>query len=183
VARNTVRGANGRYERRLEHAELDAQACKMRASGATYAEIAAALDLCDVTAAWRAVGRALAATVAEPAAEVRQLELARLDEATAAAFAVLRKDHLAHSHGKVITLDGKPVLDDGPKLAAIDRIVKISERRAKLLGLDAPTQVQVITVDLIDAEIARLAAELGLSAGDAAPGQVAAAAGAPPAQG
>jgi hypothetical protein len=33
-------------------------------------------------------------------------------------------------------------------------------RRARLLGLDAPTQHQVLTIDAIDEEIRRLEAEL-----------------------
>jgi hypothetical protein len=39
------------------------------------------------------------------------------------------------------------------------------ERRAKYLGLDAPAQkrVEVITEDVIDREIARLQAELGIN--------------------
>lgn len=35
-----------------------------------------------------------------------------------------------------------------------------AERKAKLLGLDAPTQVQVVTLDHLDAQIAALEAEL-----------------------
>jgi hypothetical protein len=40
--------------------------------------------------------------------------------------------------------------------------VRLSESRRKLLGLDAPAKarVQVITEDLVDAEIAKLAMEL-----------------------
>jgi hypothetical protein len=33
--------------------------------------------------------------------------------------------------------------DDGPVLSAIDRIVRISESRRKLLGLDQPAKTQV----------------------------------------
>jgi hypothetical protein len=56
-----------------------------------------------------------------------------------------------------------------PVLQAIDRLLKIQERRARLLGLDAPTQhrVNVLSEDAIDAEIARLEAELrALEGGD-----------------
>jgi hypothetical protein len=38
---------------------------------------------------------------------------------------------------------------------------KRAERRAKLLGLDAPTTREVVMLDAIDAEIERLIAELG----------------------
>ncbi|WP_188195602.1 hypothetical protein [Nonomuraea sp. SYSU D8015] len=39
--------------------------------------------------------------------------------------------------------DGAPLVDDGPKLAAIDRLLKIQARRAALLGLDAEKKVSV----------------------------------------
>lgn len=37
-----------------------------------------------------------------------------------------------------------------------------AERKAKLLGLDAPTQVQVTTIDALDAQIAALEVDLGM---------------------
>jgi hypothetical protein len=39
--------------------------------------------------------------------------------------------------------DGAPLLDDAPVLAAVDRLLKVQERRAKLLGLDVPVKRQV----------------------------------------
>ncbi len=57
----------------------------------------------------------------------------------------------------------EPLRDRAPVLAAIDRLLKIEERRAKLLGLDAPVRAELITIDAIEAEVARLAAELDLT--------------------
>ena len=45
-------------------------------------------------------------------------------------------------------------------LNAIDRALKIAERRAKLLGLDAPAKQDVRITDSLDREIERLAAEV-----------------------
>lgn len=178
---NPRAGVTGRFERTLPRAQRDAQAARLRAQGLTYPAIAAELGYRDKQAARYAVERALVDTVSEPAAEVRQLELARLDEALRVAFQVMYTKHLVVSNGLVVRVrainpdTGKrqsvPLIDDGPKLAAIDRIVKISERRAKLLGLDAPTKIEVLTLDVIDAEIARLTAELGLQPGAAPPPQ------------
>jgi hypothetical protein len=39
-------------------------------------------------------------------------------------------------------LGGETLADDGPVLQAIDRLIRISERRAKLRGLDAPVTGQ-----------------------------------------
>jgi len=165
MARNKVRDRSGRFTRTIEHAEQDAAAARLRARGMTYEQIATELDYCDRAAARAAVERALVATVTEPAAEVRQMELARLDEMYRAALAVLERRHFAVSHGKIVYHGVTPLEDDGPVLQAIDRMIRIMERRAKLLGLDAPTKVEVITLDAIEAEIRRLSAELGESDG------------------
>ncbi|MFD4830149.1 hypothetical protein ACFWPV_09880 [Streptomyces uncialis] len=101
--------------------------------------------------AWRAI-------------ELERLEgaLARLDGLEAAALEVLAREHITVSHGKVIIVGDRPLLDDGPVLAAIDRLVKIedtrqrnSESRRKLLGLDSPIKadVQVTEVTQQDLEL------------------------------
>jgi hypothetical protein len=64
---------------------------------------------------------ALKKTVQEPADELRTLEVERLDAAAAAIY---------------------PSVKQG-QYGAIDRWIKIMERRAKLLGLDAPTKTDV----------------------------------------
>ena len=45
-------------------------------------------------------------------------------------------------------------------LRAIDRVLRIMEHRAKLLGLEAPRRTGVATMDAIDKEIRELTAEL-----------------------
>lgn len=66
------------------------------------------------------------------------------------------------SAGKVMTVGGAPVPDPRPVLDALAVLVRIEERKARLLGLDAPrkTTVGVITEEVVDAEIARLQGEL-----------------------
>ena len=49
-------------------------------------------------------------------------------------------------------------------LAAIDRLLRVQERRAKLLGLDAPAKSDVRVTDVLDEQIQQLAAELGFMA-------------------
>jgi hypothetical protein len=161
------RGANGRFTRSIEQAEMDAGAARLRSRGWSYGRIAAELGYSDDAAAYRAVQRVLVETVAEPAAELRQIELARLDVLYEAALGVLEREHLAIANGKVVydfgssgDGEGKQVLDDAPVLQAIDRCLRIQERRAKLLGLDAPAKLEVVTLDAVDAAIRDLEAEL-----------------------
>jgi hypothetical protein len=114
--------------------------------------------------AYEAVQRGLADAIQEPADEVRRLELERLDEYARHALRVLATPHLLVSQGIAVVhpVTEEPLADDGPVLAALDRLIKISERRAKLLGLDAParSRVEVITEDAVDAELAELARQI-----------------------
>jgi hypothetical protein len=161
--------------RRITVALRRAEALRMRAAGASYSEIVAAgLGYKTSAAAVQDVQRALAATVAEPAADLRALLLLRFDEALQRLAEderrvreVRDRVHYVVSHGKVVHLDGKPLVDDAPVLHANAQLMAIEaarraneEGRRKLLGLDAPTKVEVITDDAIDREIRQLTDEL-----------------------
>lgn len=142
-----ARGPSGRFLRTLDAAERDAEACRLRARGLSYREIAEQLGYADAAGAHRAVSQVLRETVQEPADELRHLEVARLDALLATAWAVLEREHVAHSSGKLVMVAGEdgtevPLRDDAPTLAAIDRVLKIMVRRAELLGLDAPKKIE-----------------------------------------
>jgi hypothetical protein len=146
--------------RSIATAQRRAQALKMRLDGARYDEITQQLGYSSRGAAVQDVQRALVATVQEPADEVRALELSRLDMMWQTVIEVLRKEHVIVSQGRVVFLDDEPIKDTGPILAAVDRLLKIQERRAKYLGLDAPKQLEVVTLDAIDQQIRALNEEL-----------------------
>jgi hypothetical protein len=159
-----TRDGKGRFDRDPATVKRDAEAAALRAKSWTYQAIADHLGL-SKSAAFEAVQRALADTLAEPAEQVRALELEKLDEAERAVRAVLEREHVTVSQGKVVRRrvgdqldddgqpvldgDGKPVgvyedvLDDAPVLQAVDRLLKIQERRARLLGLDAAQKLDV----------------------------------------
>lgn len=141
-----------------ERAAIDirrAKAVEMRIKGATWQQIADECGYADRGAACTDIRRFREETRAEAEeklAELRALEVDRLDLLIAKAFEVLERKHLTISGGKVIRMiadgevaeDGEPgeaLVDDGPTLAAIDRITKLSESRRKLLGLDSPVQI------------------------------------------
>lgn len=104
-------------------AERRVKALNLRKAGASYRAIARELQV-DLATAWSDVQAELLAlrTLATQAAEdVKALELQRLDALTAGLFAK------ATQHG-----------GDARAVAAL---VRVSDRRAKLLGLDAPVKL------------------------------------------
>jgi hypothetical protein len=68
--------------------------------------------------------------VREPAEEVLRIELARLDEMHAGCWEAARSGDVQ----------------------ALDRALKIQDRRAKYLGLDAPTKTQDVTISALSPE-------------------------------
>lgn len=158
----TARDNRGKFARTLRGAERDAEACRLRASGHSYSQIAQQLGYGSKSNAHRAVQTALDSTVREGADELRGLQLLELDAMAKAAWGVLHREHILVSHGRIVLGAGGPVPDDAPVLQAIDRLLKIAERRSRLMGLDAPTKsrLEVLTMDVIDEKIAELEAEL-----------------------
>lgn len=160
-----IRGGHGRFTRNPDTAARDAEAARLRSRGLTYRQIADELGMAGPGKAHEAVKRVLTETVGEAAEDLRMVELERLDQMYQAALKVLETEHYAVSHGKVIYLEegGPPLTDDGPVLQAIDRLLKVQERRAKLLGLDAPAKTNVTVSDAITSEIEQLAAQLSIA--------------------
>ncbi len=128
-------GNNG-SGKRITAAERQAQALALRKVGVTYEKIATELGYASASGAQKAVVSALRKVITEPAEELRQLELSRLD-------ALLLSLWPAASKGSV---------------GAVDRVLKIMERRAAYLGLDAPKRLDVSLEQLAE----RAAAEAGL---------------------
>jgi DNA-binding CsgD family transcriptional regulator len=103
---------------RVRAAQLEQKCLELRSAGLSFREIARELKVAPATA-YKAVARGLAAVNAgcrEQAQELRALEALRLDQMQAALW---------------------QQATDGD-VRAIDRILRIMERRARLLGLDEP---------------------------------------------
>lgn len=105
-------------QRLIEAAERQAKALTLRKAGLSFEQIANQLGYADAASAYNAVKAALEKTLQEPAQELRDLECARLD-------AMLMGLWKEASTGRWL---------------AVDRVLAIMDRRAKLLGLDAPTK-------------------------------------------
>jgi hypothetical protein len=106
-------------QKRLEAAERHRQALELRKEGLTFEAIAQRLGYGSVSSAFRAVQRTLRRTLQEPADELRKLELERLDALWENLWDQRHKPHV------------------------VDRLLAIMERRAKLLGLDAPSKIDI----------------------------------------
>lgn len=152
-------------ERTILTAEQDARAAHLRAQGRTYRAIAEELGVSTGTA-YAAVSRAIAAVPVEAVGELRQIECARLDAVIARLWDVVHASHPYVSNGRVFD----HLEDAGPVISALAAIVRTSESKRKLLGLDAPSRqtVTVVTEDAVDAEIRRLEEELAAAGTESA---------------
>ena len=148
--------------RSVAQREKDNQALEYRRRGFRYDQIAKAMGMRSKASAHEAVQRALSDNAREASDEVRSLELDRLDDMARAAQGVLARQHFAFTQsGKLVTTtdpvtgEDVPVLDDGPTIAALGQLLRISESRRRLLGLDAPTRtrVEVVTPEMIEDQI------------------------------
>lgn len=156
--RRRPRNFNGRFERSIHTVRRDAAAAEYKADHpeATLREIAEQFGYYDKSEARRGIERAKA-DVARPA--ITKLigdESTELDLLYAEAMRILQRNHVTVSHGKVITWRNpetqqeETLLDDGPKLAAIQAALRIRESYRKLHGLDQPSRLSIDAQQLGD---------------------------------
>jgi len=123
--------------------EREAQVVKLRAQGMTWEQIAEAVGYAAPAVAQRAYVRANNRILVDDIKELRQIGQDRLDTALQAIW----PDVLAGD------------------IPAINTLIRLEERRAKLYGLDMPTKIQAEVVtydpDSVRAELARFIALTG----------------------
>lgn len=152
--------------------ERENEALMLRKKEWPLAAIAAKLGYANESGVSKAIARALDRAPAEAAPEMRRMELGKLALLEFTAWQVLERQHLVvitggPKAGMIVSRfnkdgESEELEDSGPILAAMDRIIRIQERRARLMGLDAPVRhrVTTITEDQVDAEMRRLTAQL-----------------------
>ncbi len=112
------RGEHMASEHRIDAAEKQRRALELRKAGVSFEKIAEQVGYASRSGAHKAVLTALRNTLREPADELRTMELERLDRMQAALWPQVQQGHQG----------------------AIDRVLRIMQRRADLLGLDAPKE-------------------------------------------
>lgn len=122
-----------------ELVDKEIKVLELRRAGLTWSAIADQTGYADATGAYAAYKRAIKRVLDEPADEVRKQELDRIDRLQVAVW------------NRALKGDDK----------AINTVLRLMERRARLLGLDAAQRVQaeVVTYDGhrdIDGEIERI---------------------------
>lgn len=184
MAAQTSRNRKGKFTRTAAERRRDYRAAELHGQGWSYQRIADELGFASRGHAHNAVMRAYADMPTEEAQQARQADLDRIDRLIEQAWEVMLTPHLTVNNGKVIRrfvgletdedgierldMDGKPipvfenVYDDGPRLAAVNAIKGLLERRARIFGYDAPakSRVEVITADMVESQIADLESQL-----------------------
>jgi hypothetical protein len=141
------------------HFAEEQRACyELRLQGLSIRQISDATGLSPSTV-YRRIQCEIRETVQPLADEVRQLELDRLDRLQQIALRVMDAAHPLVSDGRVVHAampDGTkvPLQDHGPVLAAMDRFLKIQDRRSKYLGLDAAMKVDATVTETTQEDIA-----------------------------
>lgn len=162
----------------IVQAERRAEVLRLRLDGMTLAAIGERLGI-RADSVHDIITRALRSMTKEPAEELLNLELARLDSLYAEAMNSVRAFTPVLHNGKVVQIPvidsngqvvkdpetGHPLTciaqDRAPVLAGVATAVRLLERRAKLLGLDAPvrTQAQLTVTDDTESDLGRLSFE------------------------
>jgi hypothetical protein len=139
------RSSNGRAVRSADTVAQDWRAWDLRCQHLTYREIGAELGI-DPSTAYDEVQRAAQMIPTEGAAEMKQAMLDEMDRMSRHLWSVV----------------GRQQSNDGPGLQAIAQLLRVQERKARLMGLDAPKRraVDVITHDMFMEAIADLEAEV-----------------------
>jgi hypothetical protein len=149
----------------LTMAERDEHIVELKGQGLSFQQVADQVGISKSGAilGFQRVKRRVNERADDNYATYRDDQLARIAVLREVVADIVHTRHVTISNGHVISEitgrddDGKPIYgdpyeDDAPTLAAIDRMVKLDEREAKLLGLDAEQKLNLsggITYEIV----------------------------------
>jgi len=122
-------------EHTIEQQDARREALDLRRAGHSYRTIARMQGVAVSTAHARVTEALTAYLPRETVEDARRVELDRLDTATEHTLTIMTGSD-----------------DDELRLKAVDRLVRLAERRAKLLGLDAPTNARIEVTPTVTAD-------------------------------
>lgn len=140
--------------RDLSTAQMQDQVVGMVREGKTFRDIAAELDI-SKTHAHRLFHAGVNRIPAENVQAYRERQLADIELARAAVMEVLGGTNYVIQNGRIVKpilgrdeetgelQFGDPIDDPAPVLAAVDRLVKLGEREAAILGSDAEKKLNM----------------------------------------
>lgn len=151
----------------LKGAGVRAEAARLKAIGWPAEDIAEKFGWYDpdgtpdVNRVFAAIRTHLASMYRFTVDEAKIIELESLDQLEYRLWRLLEEEHVVISQGRIVRHeDGTPVSDKRFVLETIDRIDKIKDKRNKMLGLYAPSKIEVISIDRIEQEISKLEQQL-----------------------
>ena len=146
-----ARASHGQFTRSIEQVDIEREAAKLYSRFSSYTEVAR-VQRCPISTARDRVRRALTSEPDDDTTLAKRVALARLNAQAVIAQGIAESEFFAHSNGRVVYFDGKPLVDVGPNLAAIDRLQRIEDQRNRILGIYAPTaaRIEVVPADVIE---------------------------------
>jgi hypothetical protein len=167
LAEERPRDGKQRFLRTPEQIELDHEAADLRRQSWTFKAIGENFGITE-SAAYKMVQRAIEDIPREGTQELVQIELAKLDYLERKASDIMERNHAyVGQNGKVVYLEDNFLTDDEPVMKAMALLLKISDRRARLLGLNAPVRSELtstVSITLEDKSAQAKGAVLGLLA-------------------
>ena len=150
-------------EHALERAERDAKACRLRAQGWDWHELAQECGYGNNVQAKAAVSRALVETLQAPADELRAVQENLHYQAIRKCWDIINDPQpLLDRGGHPVTLEGDDgveyaVADQGIVVAALTALQRFSESLRKMKGLDAPARSVSATARITLQELQQMA--------------------------
>lgn len=152
------RDHRGRWLRGVEGINRDAAALRLRAEGWSLQRISDQLAYGGKANVSEALTKAKEDIIGPPARDLIAQEMANLEHLIDKMLEVLHANHVMVSHGRLISIDERPLPDHGPVVQAANTLKGLYESRRKLLGIDAAQKLDatVHQVDQVDVELAEL---------------------------